>query len=168
MSGAGGLTLLRAADALARGSAKARVEADASASAVAWELAARARYDEALASSREALATLAFDVAEQVIGRAVTVDAAVLEALASQALARARGARRLLVCAHPDDLAALGRAVAEALSDEARVEWVEVAADPALARGCVAVETERGRVVADWVESLGLARARWLASRGAR
>ena len=38
------------------------------------------------------------------------------------------------------------------------------AADPSLPRGSVAVETERGRVTADWAASLALARSRWVAS----
>ena len=39
-----------------------------------------------------------------------------------------------------------------------------MAADSSVARGSVAVETARGRVTADWAESLSLARSRWLAS----
>lgn len=152
-TGARGLTLLRA-----------RPAPSVAASTVAWELAARARFDGALAAGREALATLAFDVAEGVLGRAVAVDPAVVEALAAQALAGARAARRLLVCAHPDDVPAARAALAAALADGADVEWAEVAADPGLARGCVAVETPGGRVVADWAASLSLARERWLAS----
>ena len=134
------------------------------ASAVAWELAARARFDHALAGAHDALATLAFDVAEGLLGHAVSVDAATLDALVSQALARARGSRRLLVLVHPDDVAAARRSVADALAGGADPEWVEFAADPSVARGCVAIESERGRVTADWAGSLALARARWLAS----
>ena len=163
-TGAGGLTLVRAAEVRAAAEASARVQAALGSSVVAWELAARARFDQALATSHNALATLAFDVAEGVIGHAVTADAAILNALVAQALARARQARRLLVCAHPDDVGAARCAVADALSDGTAVEWVEVAADPSLGRGCVAVETEHGRQTVDWAESLALARARWLAS----
>jgi flagellar biosynthesis/type III secretory pathway protein FliH len=163
-TGARGLTLVRASELRASESASARARSSLDASAVAWELAAQARFDRALATAHEALATLAFDVAEGVIGRSVSCEPAALEAMVSQAIARARGARRLLVCAHPDDVAEARRAVSEALSDAAPVEWVEVAADPSVARGCVAVETARGRVVADWAESLSLARSRWIAS----
>ncbi len=161
MSGAGGLTIVRASDALARRSLSHRARSEVAASVVAWELAARARYDDALVAGREALATLAFDVAEGIIGHAVRVDPSTLDALTSQALARARGARRLLVCVHPDDVIDARRSVAAALSADEPIEWIDVAADPSIPRGCVAVETERGRVVADWAESLSLARARW-------
>jgi flagellar biosynthesis/type III secretory pathway protein FliH len=163
-TGARGLTLLRASEVRAAESANARAQAAVDASALAWELAAQARFDRALATAHEALATLAFDVAEGVIGRAVTCEPTTLEAMVSQAIARVRGARRLLVCAHPDDVAEARRAAAEALSDATPVEWIEVAADPSVARGCVAVETARGRVIADWAKSLSLARSRWLAS----
>lgn len=158
-TGARGLTMVRAVDGAA---ALSRSALDAS--AVAWELAARARYDRALSEAHDTLATLAFDVAEGIIGRAVAADAAVLGALVAQAVARARAARRILACVHPDDVAAARLAVAEALADGAPVEWVEVAADPSLPRGAVAVETERGRVTADWAASLALARSRWVAS----
>jgi flagellar biosynthesis/type III secretory pathway protein FliH len=150
MSGAGGLTLLRADAA-----ACSRRAHDAS--TVAYELAARARFDRALADAHDTLATLAFDVAEGIIGRAVTADAAVLDALVTQALARARGARRVLACVHPDDVAAARSVAAAALADGA-------APDSSLSRGSVAIETSRGRVTADWAESLALARARWIAS----
>ena len=163
-TGARGLTLVRASELRASESESARARASLDASALAWELAAQARFDRALATAHEALATLAFDVAEGVIGRSVTCEPTTLQAMVSQAIARARGARRLLVCAHPDDVAEARRAAAEALSDAAPVEWIEVAADPSVARGCVAVETARGRVVADWAASLSLARSRWLAS----
>ncbi|MDO9021857.1 MAG: FliH/SctL family protein [Myxococcales bacterium] len=153
-TGARGLTLVRAAVA----------PSAPDASTVAWELAARARFDRALSDAHDTLATLAFDVAEGIIGRAVTVDAAVLGALVAQAVARARGARRILACVHPDDVVTARLALAEALSDGAPLEWVEVAADPSLPRGAVAVETERGRVTADWAASLALARSRWVAS----
>lgn len=162
--GARGLTIVRGSDARAAAAATSLARAALDASVVAWELAARARFDTALTTAHDTLATLAFDVADGVIGHAVTVDAATLDALVSQAIARARGARRLLVCAHPDDVIGARRAVTDALSDGAAVEWIEVAADPSIARGCVAVETERGRITADWAEALSLARARWLRS----
>jgi flagellar biosynthesis/type III secretory pathway protein FliH len=154
---AGGLTLIRADAA-----ACSRRAHDAS--TVAYELAARARFDRALADAHDTLATLAFDVAEGIIGRAVTADAAVLDALVTQALARARGARRVLACVHPDDVAAARSVAAAALADGAALEWFEVAPDSSLSRGSVAIETSRGRVTADWAESLALARARWIAS----
>ena len=163
-TGARGLTLVRASEARASATATARAQAALDASTVAWELAARARFDSALATAHDALATLAFDVAEGVIGHAVTADPATLEAMVSQAIARARGERRLLVCAHPDDVTAARRAAVEALSDAPSLEWIEVAADLSVTRGSVAVETARGRVSADWAESLSLARSRWLAS----
>lgn len=166
--GAGGFTVVRAPDVAARSREVARTGGSSDASIVAWELAARARYDAALAEAREALASLAFDVAEGIIGRAVTVDGGVLHAMTSQAIERARGARRLLVRVHPDDVAGARRSAAEALSDDARVEWIEVAADPGLARGCAAVETERGVVTADWAGSLSLARERWRRGAGPR
>lgn len=163
-TGARGLTLVRASEVRTSAAEAVRAQAALDVSTVAWELAAKARFDRALATAHDALATLAFDVAEGVIGRAVTVDPATLEAMVSQALARARGERRLLVCAHPDDVTSARRSAAEALSDAPSLEWIEVVADPSVARGSVAVETARGRVTADWSESLSLARSRWLAS----
>ena len=163
-TGARGLTLVRAADARTVDGAATLAQSALDASTVAWELAARAPFARALSDAHDTLATLSFDVAEGIIGRAVAVDAEVLGALVAQAVARARGARRILACVHPDDVAAARLAVAEALADGAPVEWVEVAADPSLPRGAVAVETERGRVTADWAASLALARSRWVAS----
>ncbi len=157
MSGAGGLTLLRAP-------AETPARRALAASTLAWELAARARHDRALADAHDALGTLAFDVAEGIIGRAVAAEPAVLEALVAQSIARARGARRLLVCVHPDDVAAARAAVPAALAGGGAAEWFEVAPDPSLSRGSVAVETASGRLTADWAESLALARARWVAS----
>ena len=163
-TGAGGLTLVRAAEVQAAAEVTARARAALDSSIVAWEFASRARFDQVLATSHNALATLAFDVAEGVIGHAVTADTTILKALVAQALTRARHARRLLVCAHPDDVAAARGAVADALTDGTAVEWLEFAADRSVARGCVAVETDHGRQTVDWAVSLSLARSRWLAS----
>src|SRR5207237_6293883 len=88
---------------------------------------------------------LARVLAERLIGEAIAQSPETITALARQALAEARGARRVRIEAHPLDAEALRRhlsMVTQALSQGSAV--VDVVENAELARGSLCVHTDLG------------------------
>ena len=83
---------------------------------------------------------LATILAERIVGEGLRVDPARIADMAANALAEARGARRVRIDACPEDVDALRHALA-AVGHEA-----EVNADRELARGSLVVHTELGSI----------------------
>jgi flagellar assembly protein FliH len=115
-------------------------------------LALRLRSEEARAEQRqlERVVELARLLAERVLGAELRLDPARVFELARQALAEARGARRITIVAHPDDVALLEpRATELGLDVSARL-----VADAARQRGSLRVETELGTLDAELAPQL--------------
>ncbi|HVJ14773.1 MAG TPA: FliH/SctL family protein [Polyangiaceae bacterium] len=93
--------------------AEAEGRADAAATLAARALALSAR--EAASTERELdrLVEVARILAERLLGEALTLAPERIVALARQALAEARGARRVTIVAHPEDAARLERSLVE-------------------------------------------------------
>ena len=128
-----------AGDARLAAEAEGRADGIAAVAAKAVALAAReARADELALDRSVDLARL---LAERLLGEELRQDPARVVALAKRALADARGARRVRVIAHPDDLT---RLQAERASLGATLDVLELIADPGRAQGDLRLETEIG------------------------
>jgi flagellar biosynthesis/type III secretory pathway protein FliH len=137
------------ADVRLRSIAEGRAEGVAAVAAKALALAAReAEFDE---HNLDRLVELARLLAERLLGEALAIDPARVAALARAALAEARGARRAVIAAHPDDAAELGPRLGE-LGFDARA--ISLRPDPSRERGSVRVETEIGVLDADLAPQL--------------
>jgi flagellar biosynthesis/type III secretory pathway protein FliH len=160
----------RAAELVARAKAEAAaivMRAEEQSAALGAELASRARSEAATAlaareialAAREAktlerhtddLVALARLLAERLLGEALRVDPTRVVALARQALTEARGARRLTLVAHPDDVPLLERALATG----ELTPPVVVVVDPQRTRGNLRLETELGALDAELAPQL--------------
>jgi flagellar assembly protein FliH/type III secretion protein L len=108
-------------------------------------LALRALEDQTDARSLDRLIELSRLLAERLLGEALVLDPSRVVALAEQALREARGARRICILAHPEDVPLLERALSSG-----RVGHVaQILADGARARGSLRFETEIGSLDAD-------------------
>jgi flagellar biosynthesis/type III secretory pathway protein FliH len=128
----------RAADVLIR-EATARAEAAVSARLLALREAEGAR----LERDRARLIAVAVLLAERLLGAALELDPTRVAGLARTAIAEARGARRIVVDAHPLDVGVLRTQLA---SSGIGVQSVEVREDPALARGDLRITTDVGAI----------------------
>ena len=131
--------------------AEAEGRADAAAKVAARALALRhyeARADE---RSLERSVELARLLAERLLGESLRVAPEQVVALARQALAEARGARRILVLAHPEDAKILEHSLPALGLDPAAVQ---VRADAARTRGNLRIETEIGVLDAELAPQL--------------
>lgn len=120
---------------------EAQARADASASLAAGAIALRSRE---LASAERALhqqIELARVLAERLLGEALRIDESRIIALARQALSEARGARQIVIEAHPDDARLLEQALA---SLPLQAGALRVHADPVRPRGDLRIVTELG------------------------
>lgn len=131
------------------------VEAEARADAAA-KIAARAvalAQHEARADERalDRSVELAKILAERLLGETLRVAPEQVVALAKQALTEARGARRIVLVAHPDDARILEHAL-PLLGLEPTV--TQVRADSSRARGSLRLETEIGVLDADLAPQL--------------
>lgn len=88
---------------------------------------------------------IGFQVARRILEAEVKADPGAVIALAKSAMRRAGDSRKILVKAHPEDVATLEGA-AEAGDLQSGVAAVEIQADPGLARGDVLIDTDFGRV----------------------
>ena len=91
-----------------------------------------------LAEIRDAVATLALEIARAAVADAIAIDPAAIDALAAQALERVERARRVRVFVHPRDAARLALA-----ADGFETEVIE---DPSLSPGDCVVKSELGDV----------------------
>ena len=89
---------------------------------------------------------LARAIAERLVGETLRLDPAAIAAMARQTLASARQARRVVLCAHPDDAATL-RAHTTSLGLEQVA--IEIHADETRTRGSLLAETDLGILDAD-------------------
>jgi flagellar biosynthesis/type III secretory pathway protein FliH len=127
------------ADVRLRSVAEGRAEGVAAVAEKALGLAVReAELDERHLNRTVELAQL---LAERLLGEALAIDPARVTALARAALGEARGARRAVIVAHPDDAAELGPHLGQ-LGFETGA--ISLRADSARARGSLRIETEIG------------------------
>lgn len=128
--------------------AEAREEAAATLASRTLALAAReAAADEQALNRSIELARL---LAERLLGEALALDPTRVVALAETALAEARGARRVVLVAHPLDAPLLERAAAEGRL----AHVVRVVPEPSRARGSVRLESELGVLDAELAPQL--------------
>jgi flagellar biosynthesis/type III secretory pathway protein FliH len=128
-----------AAEVLLRAEAEARADAAAKIAARALILRQHeARVDERALDRSVELARL---LAERLLGESLRIDPEQVLALAKQALSEARGARRIVLVAHPEDARILESSL-QALGLEPAA--AQVRADAARSRGNLRVETEIG------------------------
>jgi flagellar assembly protein FliH len=139
----------RAADLKLLAEAEARAEASAKLAAHALSLATHeAKADERALERTVSLARL---LAERLLGASLAVAPEQVVTLARQALAEARGARRLSIVAHPEDAQLLSQALP---SLGVAVETVRVVADGSRQRGSLRIETDIGVLDADLAPQL--------------
>lgn len=139
----------QAADLRLRAEAEARAEAAAKLAAHALALATHeAKADERALDRSVALARV---LAERLLGASLAASPEQVVSLARQALAEARGARRLTIAAHPEDAQLLSGSIA---SLGVATETVRVVADPARSRGSLRIETDIGVLDADLAPQL--------------
>lgn len=139
----------QAADLKLRAEAEARAEATAKLAAHALALATHeAKADERALDRSVALARL---LAERLLGASLAVAPEQIVALARQALAEARGARRLALVAHPQDAKLLTQSIA---SLGVAAEALRIVADATRQRGSLRIETDIGVLDADLAPQL--------------
>jgi flagellar biosynthesis/type III secretory pathway protein FliH len=139
----------KAADLKLRAEAEARAEASAKLAAHALSLATHeAKADERALDRTVQLARL---LAERLLGASLSVSPEQVVSLARQALAEARGARRLSIVAHPEDAKLLNGSIA---SLGVAIETVRILPDAARARGSLRIETDIGVLDADLAPQL--------------
>jgi flagellar biosynthesis/type III secretory pathway protein FliH len=139
----------RAADLRLMAEAEARAEASAKLAAHALALATHeAKADERALDRSISLARL---LAERLLGTSLALSPEQVVALARQALAEARGARRLAIVAHPEDAKLLTQSIA---SLGVAIDTVRILPDAARARGSLRVETDIGVLDADLAPQL--------------
>jgi flagellar biosynthesis/type III secretory pathway protein FliH len=129
--------------------AEGRAEGVAAVAAQALTLAAReADFDQRHLDRAVDLARL---LAERLLGEALAIDPGRITALARAALSEARGARRVVIAAHPDDVAELDRRLPELGFD---VTAISMRPEPSRVRGSLRIETEIGVLEADLAPQL--------------
>lgn len=139
----------KAADLKLLAEAEARAEASAKLAAHALSLATHeAKADERALSRSVELARL---LAERLLGASLALAPEQVVTLAKQALAEARGARRLSIVAHPEDAKLLLQALP---SLGVVVETLRISPDPARKRGSLRIETDIGVLDADLAPQL--------------
>jgi flagellar biosynthesis/type III secretory pathway protein FliH len=137
------------ADIRLRAEAEGRADGAAAlaAKAVAWA-AHEARADE---RQLDRIVQVAELLAERLLGEALRLDPTRVLALARQALAEARGARRITIVAHPEDARALEILLEEPMLRDAAVC---VAPDARRERGRLRLDTDIGSLDADLAPQL--------------
>ena len=143
------------ADLKLRAEAEARAEASAKLAAQALALASH----EARAEERalERTLELARVLAERVLGASLAAAPEQVVSLARQALSEARGARRLVIAAHPEDARLLSDSIA---SLGVAVEAVRILPDSSRSRGSLRIETDIGVLDAELAPQLDRLTAR--------
>ena len=127
-----------------------RARAEATTALAARELALVAREGQALERQVDQVVELARVLAERLLGEQLALEPGRVVALARQALTEARGARKVTLAAHPDDVPLLERALA---AHEATPP-VLVVVDTARQRGSLRLETDLGTLDAELAPQL--------------
>ncbi|HEV8548616.1 MAG TPA: FliH/SctL family protein, partial [Polyangiaceae bacterium] len=128
----------------------ARAKTEAASAVAARELVLAAREDAELERRLDQVVDLARLLAERLLGEALALDPTRVVALARQALTEARGARRLVLAAHPDDAPLLERS----LTASSLAASVSVTVDPTRRRGSLRLETDVGTLDAELAPAL--------------
>lgn len=137
-------------------SAAEEARRDAAAKLAAHTLALAAREATLDESALDRTLSLARLLAERLLGEALTLEPSRVAALAQTALAEARGARSVVIVAHPDDALVLERAL-----EQGGLERVtRVVASPTRARGALRLESDIGVLDADLAPQLDRLTAR--------
>jgi len=118
-------------------------EAEQTRLAAAW-LALRSAEENRAARDLEHAIQLARLLAERLIGYAVEANENVVAALAKEALTEARGARSVILEAHPRDAASLRATLAESGLGALQGVAIEIKESDTLARGSLCVHTDLG------------------------
>jgi flagellar biosynthesis/type III secretory pathway protein FliH len=127
----------------------AQARAEAASSLAARELALTVREAKALERQLDRVVDLARLLAERLLGETLRADPSRVAALARQALTEARGARKLTLAAHPDDLPLL-----EAALGRQELAPMTLVGDPSRRRGSVRLDTELGTLDAELAPQL--------------
>ena len=128
----------------------ARAKTEAATALAARELAVAARETHALERERDQIVALARLLAERLLGETLRLDPTRVVALARQTLTEARGARKLTLAVHPDDVPHLERALAA----QELPPPVTVIADASRRPGSVRLDTELGSLDAELAPQL--------------
>jgi flagellar biosynthesis/type III secretory pathway protein FliH len=123
----------------------ARAKTEAATALAARELAVATREAHAVERERDQLVALARLLAERLLGETLRLDPTRVVALARQTLTEARGARKLTLAVHPDDVPHLEHA----LATQALPPPVTVVADATRRPGSVRLDTELGSLDAE-------------------
>jgi flagellar assembly protein FliH len=113
--------------------------------AVAQWLAVRQTEQERLERATDRLATIACAMAERILGASLGLHPQHIVELARGVMAEARGVRRAVVDAHPEDAVALAASVA---GGGFEIAALEVREDSSLARGELRLHTDLGKIEA--------------------
>jgi flagellar assembly protein FliH len=139
---------LRAAD--VRLSAEAEGRADGIATVAGRAIALAALEAQADERQLDRVVELARLLAERLLGESLRLDPTRVVDLARQALKEARGARRVMIAAHPDDRELLANTLGELGLDSG----ASVTSDAALNRGNLRIQTEIGALDAELAPQL--------------
>jgi flagellar biosynthesis/type III secretory pathway protein FliH len=131
------------AERVATEAARHAAEAEQARLAAAW-FALREREERGSARELDRSVALATILAERIIGHAIELNPGLIASVAREALAEARGARRVRIEAHPLDAETLRAQVAAAGLGGPEGVAIEVIENAELARGSLRVHTELG------------------------
>jgi flagellar biosynthesis/type III secretory pathway protein FliH len=131
------------AEQVAHEAARQAADAEQTRLAAAW-FSLREREEKGAARDLERSIAFARLLAERVIGRALALDAALISSIALEALAEARGARRVRLECHPLDADTLRAELAGAGLGGSEGVVIDVLGNTELARGSLCVHTELG------------------------
>ncbi|HEX8455954.1 MAG TPA: type III secretion system stator protein SctL [Pyrinomonadaceae bacterium] len=118
-------------------------------------LDARERRDTALAEAERDLLRLSVKLAEKIIGREIAQDEATLADIVAAALRNARQHEMLTVRVNPADLPVV-EAHRSRLDPTGRARFLDLVADPRVARGGCVIESESGTIDAQIDVQLGV------------
>jgi flagellar biosynthesis/type III secretory pathway protein FliH len=131
------------AERVAKEAARHAAEAEQARLAAAW-FSLREREEKAAAGELDRAIAFAQVLSERLIGRALELDPALIASIAREALAEARGARRVRLEGHPLDVEALRAHLQSAGLGGPEGVAIEVIENTELARGSLRVHTELG------------------------
>ena len=106
-------------------------------------IALRAEEDKRLERDADRVLEVAVILAERLLGASLRLDADRIADIAKAAIAEARGARRIVIEAHPADADALRSHLGTLVSE---AQAIDVRADEALARGDLRLQTDIGTI----------------------
>ncbi|MFU8807029.1 MAG: FliH/SctL family protein [Bradymonadaceae bacterium] len=118
---------------------------------------ARAEYGRLQEAAQTDMLTLAFGIAQRLIGKAIELNPQVVNSIVSQQLEYVRGRRQVTILVHPEDLLVVEGARGE-FANQLEGAALYFDADPSVSRGGCVIETESGRIDARLEVQLGILR----------